>query len=140
MEQSKAQAYDEFNVQFKEFLKDIIPAYPNVIELKIMKAGYKLLKKISKKKPQRTFDYMFGSRYKEQISKRDSDFFASDDFKIEYCSNLKNVWATVDDVNKSHIWNHIALLVKKSEVCNQFREKNKNVESSDEEGSDSEEN
>jgi hypothetical protein len=140
MEQTKVQAYDEFNIQFKEFLKDIIPAYPNVIELKIMKAGYKLLKKISKKKPQHAFDYMFGSRYKEQISKRDSNFFASDSFTLDYCSNLKTVWANMDEVNRSHIWNHISLLVKKSEVCNQFRKKGPNLESSDEEGSDSEEN
>jgi hypothetical protein len=136
----KVQAYVDFNIQFKGFMKDLLTAYPNVTELKIMKAGYKLLKKISKKKPQHAFDSMFATPYREYIDNRDSDFFASDNFKIDYCSNLKTVWKNMDDVNRNHIWDHLTVLLKRSEKCNQFRKKGSNVESSDDGGSDSEEN
>lgn len=126
----KTIAYNEFNKMFKEFVNDLVNSYPDVLELKFMRAGYKVLKKISKKKPQHFFNSIFAQPYRERILARDSDFFSSKDFVIDYCNGLKPIWAKVDDVNKVHIFDHLIVILAQSDKCNKFR-KSQSVESDD---------
>lgn len=130
---AKEQAYLDFNKQLKSLINDLLSVYPDVIEIKLFKAGFKVLKKISKKKPQHVFNMTFALPYKEKIDARDSKYFESDDFKIEYCTNLKTIWIHMDEINKKHVWDHLSILMVKNELCNKFHKNGPLIDSSDEE-------
>lgn len=130
---AKVEAYTNFNTKLKALINDLLLAYPDVTEIKLLKAGFKVLKKVSKKKPQHVFNLLFAAPYKDKIESKDSAFFASNEFSMEYLSNLKNVWINMDEVNRNHVWNHLIGLMAQNEICNKFHKHGPLVDSSDEE-------
>ena len=77
-----AASHREFNKTTKLFIRALIADLPNVSELAILHAAYKLTKTLSKALPSRLFAELLAEPYGERICSRDMAFFMSDAFKV----------------------------------------------------------
>lgn len=126
--------YIKFNRKAKEFLKDITTTFPQLSDLRTMKNALKVIKKISKKTPQRVFEDVV-TPHKQYILARDNDFFLSGKFQNDNLTGLKTIWPSLTDDNRTHIWNHLHILVILSDACKKLESQGTVV--SDEDVSDS---
>jgi hypothetical protein len=109
-----------FNKAFKFMLKDLKRTFPNMNELKIIYAGYKIIKALNKKMVHDLWKEVAETPYGEYLKRHDASFFVDPDFKPAEClspayaalvPSLVETWRHLDDGNKSAIWKHIDVLL-----------------------------
>ena len=115
---------DEFNNTLDEFLQKIINQFPEQSKLKKYHKTFKLTSLYDKSLPIKIY---IGStiNYKEQISKRDSEFFKYKPGFSEYCtkyssfandSGLVERWDGLSDESKNSIWDYVQTLFVMGEM------------------------
>jgi hypothetical protein len=116
--------YKQFNKAFKEMLKDLKRTFPNMNEMKLVYAGYKVVKSLDKKMVNELWREMFETPYRDYIKRHDDSFFTSPDYKLPeglspmYAAVIPTIietWKHLDDPNKAAIWAHIDVLMTLSE-------------------------
>lgn len=110
-----------FNHAFKTFIRDLIRAYPDTTEFKLIHGAYKVLKTINDRLVYVFFQRTLGP-YEEHILRRDDTVFMAPDFTVsdEYrmmLPMLVNVWKSADEDNRTAVWNHMAVLIELGRAC-----------------------
>ena len=75
-----------FNEHFSEFMQDIIRVFPDDNNLQACKLAIEKMRKANPKLIMTSFTQEFVNKYREQISKKNLDFFIDND----YSDDLKN--------------------------------------------------
>jgi hypothetical protein len=125
---SKLHFYELFNEKTDEFFKDLIIAFPNIEQFKILRSGFNLIKNFDHKKPQKIFNSYIGSLYKDMILTKNEEFFLQKkDFDIYYNTEkeywesfinyLRNIWTNVNNTDKESIWKYLHILLILSHKC-----------------------
>lgn len=122
----EADPYKEFNHALKFFMRELMKVFPDVGDLKMLFSLYKMMKTISRKKPQRYFQDLLDGHQSELLSKN-VDYFLSiqpaDATLRKIMGPLKHAYASIDDENKEVIWQHMIALYFLSCKCEQKIEK-----------------
>lgn len=115
--------YKVFCQALKTFIRDLIRVYPDSSELKMVHAGYKIVKTVSKKLVQSLFQTTV-EPYRDYIIKRDDSFFPNftlpDDYGAIYKAllpSLQNMWKGCDDLTRDAVWSHMQVLLVLSDKC-----------------------
>lgn len=114
---------EKFNFLFEEFIDKLITSFDNN-KLRSYRRTFLMMKSVQPKTPANIF--MAGCiNYKEQIKKRDSNFFLTDEKineKSKYFGNfsedcgLNNYWESLSDSTRSAIWEYIQSLFILAEI------------------------
>jgi hypothetical protein len=117
---------DLFNAKAEEFIKELTVSFPNIKQFQTFRSGFNLLKNLDKKKPQNVFNTYVYNEYKDYIVNRNEDFFLNNEVEIistrkdqwlEFISNIRDIWKTLDEDNKDVIWKYFQILVTLNEKC-----------------------
>jgi hypothetical protein len=117
---------DLFNSKAEEFIKELTSSFPDIKQFQTFRSGFNLLKNLDKKKPQDVFNTYVYIEYKDYILQRNEVFFMNNDVEItstrkdqwlEFISNIRDIWKTLDDDNKDVIWKYFQVLVTLNEKC-----------------------
>ena len=134
MEKNK-DCFKIFNHALKEFLNDIIIAFPDATELKAIKLVYKIFKEINRNYPQKQFNQLIVVPYEQALKNRDEDYIMADVKKSldettgtdMVTSILKKAqmsilerWKQLSADQKSTLWDHMDVLVRLNNVCNRL--------------------
>lgn len=119
-----------FNVQFFDFLSDVITIVPNNIDLINAKKSFETIKRLNPTALIKVwFTHVF-IPYKEIIETGDARFFLDKDYKndLSILSNSNDILKIIDtlkselknmgEANQSHSMKYIQILTKLSEVYN----------------------
>lgn len=118
--------YKNFNKAFKMFVRDLMRAYPNHSEFKLMHTGYKMIKTVNKRLVHSLFKSTMKPYY-EQILKKDDSFFLTPDFTIpdDFSAIYKamvpifiRLWKE-SETNREAVWNHMHVLIALSKKCDE---------------------
>ena len=118
--------YKTFNKAFKGLLKDLKRTFPTMAELKIMYAGYKLLKSLNKKMVVNVWRDVIEDLYGDKVKLHDDTFFVDPAFRpsevlspmyAAIVPNLVETWKHLDNENKQAIWLHVDVLLALSQKC-----------------------
>lgn len=109
-----------FNAKLKEFLHDMIQAYPQDKDFRFFKTSLDMVCTLSPKIPQQLFHAHTAAFY-PKIDARDQDFFVEDDefhatlqsqdITGELIDKLRGYWKDMGEENKESIWKYLELLV-----------------------------
>jgi hypothetical protein len=112
--------YKEFNHNLKFFMRELMKVFPQVSEIKLMFALYKLMKTVNKKSPQQYFHSLVDVHSKELLLK-DINYFLSKDFDdpqvTKILEPLKREYVLLDVENQDMIWKHLVVLYHMSIKC-----------------------
>lgn len=117
-----AEEYIAFNKALKNFIKCSMESFPDVIELKLLFATYKMMKTINKKKPYRFFHSMT-EHCQDAILAKDEDYFTNngidcyDQTVLNVINVAKGRWDKLDQDSKNAVWAHLQVLVLLSRKC-----------------------
>lgn len=122
--------YTSLNKQIKTFCRECERSFPDVWCFKAMTAGYKFLKTMNKKLPQKYFHDMFYVPHGEAIKRRDDSTIFSESYQppILYASiinTLKSTWQGLDNQTKDTIFDHVHVLMSLNEKCVEYSEAKK---------------
>jgi hypothetical protein len=119
-----------FNIQFFDFLSDVITIVPNNIDLINAKKSFETIKRLNPTALIKVwFTHVF-IPYKEIIETGDARFFLDKDYKndLSILSNSNDILKIIDtlkselknmgEANQSHSMKYIQILTKLSEVYN----------------------
>jgi hypothetical protein len=121
--------FELFNQKSEEFVSELITAYPDIVEFKKFKTGIRLLTSINIKTPQMMFKKNQVASLKDNILKKNEDFFMNFDIKsdtkhsndydewVDFINRLKSIWINLDETNKETIWKYFRVLVLLSDKC-----------------------
>lgn len=119
--EAKKAVYKDFNKALKTFIREMMVVYPEVKELKMMIAMYKVIKTISYKRPQRIFNSFVAEKYSQNIIDGDFDVFLQESFTYDgfndICDGLKKAFKEVDEQNKKIIRDHLLVLLCLNKKC-----------------------
>lgn len=115
-------AFEKFNRLCFMFLQDINDICP---ELKEQIVGLRLAMNVANAAAQSNSQLMFDmhvcSPYSSYIFAKDDRFMSdvmSDEIKARSIIDLvKQIWTTLDDTNKSHVWRYLQNLCTLSDAC-----------------------
>jgi hypothetical protein len=118
--------FECFNEKLKEFLNDLVSAFPELKHLSVMKNGLNLAINLDVKLPQKIFNDNIRENYETRIVNKDEQFFLSEDYEhiankhnldLDIVSKLKGIWKTLDADNKEVIWKYLQVLVVLNKRC-----------------------
>ena len=117
--------YECFNTKLEEFLNDLLTAFPEFKDFKVLKHGINLAKTIDAKMPANVFLQHMTDEYEKNILSRDDAFFMNEDYAyvadmgvdLDIISKLKTLWGQLDDSNKESVWKYLQVLVLLSRKC-----------------------
>ena len=121
-------AYKDFNSAAKYFIRDLMTSYPEFPEFKTLFTIYKIVKSINKKAPQRYLRDLVLERCKVQIMQEDDSLFDAGVIDINELplpvkllltdfNNIKEIWTSLEEKDKSAIWKHLKVLTILSIRC-----------------------
>lgn len=120
--------YILFNEKLNEFFTDIIAVFPDIKDFKTFKSGLSVLKNINVKSPQIIFNNHILNKFKEEIYKKDENFFLNEaeydilsketDYWLDFIKQIKNIWKTMSEENKEIVWKYLHILCILSDKCN----------------------
>lgn len=114
--------YKEFNKAAKALIKDIILVFPEADILKLISCYFAMLKRVSKKRPQRYFCQIVEIPHGQYIINKDVEYFTSDRFQSNDWKALvdftREKLRSLDQKNIDTLFNHLVLLVALSKKCN----------------------
>lgn len=122
----------KFNMTIGNLIDDLLVICNNKFNhLEVFKTQFELLKSVNPRKIIEQFLINI-QPYKEKIKSRDEKFFIEKNYKedvdknvsdesysqssLDEILNLKLIWNTLDDSNKSIIWDYFNVLVKLTEL------------------------
>lgn len=108
----------------KDFLRDLMRTYPDVSELKVVFACYKVIKLTGKKNVHRVWQEV-SSPYLGFIRARDESFISAGNvvlpsgyaFYSAYVPVFRSMWLSMPPQNKDAVWAHLHNLVVLGELC-----------------------
>jgi len=120
--------YNLFNNKLNEFFTDLITVFPDIKEFQTFQSGLSVLKNVNVKSPQIIFNNHILNKFKEEILKKDENFFLNEaeydilvketDYWLDFIKQLKIIWKTMSDENKEIIWKYLHILCILSDKCN----------------------
>ena len=126
----KEECVNVFNTKLREFVNDLIRAYPADEDLKKFKTTINMLLVMSDNQIIKLYNEYVCSKYKTQILAKDEDFFMKHDYKDEVNNSdysyefteqlidkIKSYWCTMTDDNKKIVWTYFTLLTK---LCEKY--------------------
>ena len=121
-----ASPYNIFNKQLKTFFRECDRTFPDLMCFKFIIGGYKFLKSMNKKLPQKYFQELFIIPHAEAVSRRSDETIFSDSYvpPVLYASvinTLKATWQTLDEATKNTIYDHLGVLITLNEKCIEYR-------------------
>ena len=117
--------YKKFNKALKSFLKQLKKEFPHVSEFSKAYDLFYILRKVNPGKAQRIFHKNLGS-FQDYVINRNDEFFIKNHFNYKQnsefdvenlISTLRGLWCSLDDDNKTAIWDHITVIVALSNNC-----------------------
>jgi hypothetical protein len=117
---------DMFNQKLEEFFKELCESFPEIKHFTYVKSGFAFWKNLDDRKPQEFFNNYVYTKYKDQIKNRNEDFFLETKYEIysnskeywmEFIDNIRQIWATLDEDNKTVIWKYFMILIVLNEKC-----------------------
>ena len=119
---SKEILYNLLNEKMIELMTNLISAFPDLNDFKLIKKGTIMLSTLDYKNPYKIFRDYVNVKYKEQIMNKDDAFFLNTveyeiydqenkDYWKDFIEQLKRVWVTLDDTNKENIWKYLQIFV-----------------------------
>jgi hypothetical protein len=119
--------YDSFNSKALELFTDLSNSFPNLTEFKKLKTGLIMMSNIDVKSPERIFKKFISDKFRQQILSKDEEFFLKHneyeiwsnrkDYWLDFISQIKDVWSTIDNDNKEIIWKYFHILIILSDKC-----------------------
>lgn len=110
-----------FNQKLKEFIQDLIRAYPNDRDFKLWKTSLDMLVNMKPDIPQQLF-HQHTEKYFPRIQARDDAFFihnsefhdtlSQNDITGEIIDRIHNYWENTADADKEVIWQYLDLLIQ----------------------------
>lgn len=123
---SKSKCIVEFALGVKEFIRELMHAFPGVMEFKLIFAAYKVVKSFGKKHVYNAWREVVDEDMEVLLCKRDDKVLMSPDFHMPgpysslydgYLPTFRRLWATMTDENKDAVWRHFERLVTLSCKC-----------------------
>lgn len=112
-----APLFKEFNKSVKLFVNDLVTTFPDIEHFKLLQASYHVTKNIHRKLPYKMTNEHLLQKYGKQIIERDESYFLSDKFTNDFWPGLvdviKQLYVSLDAVNKKAIWDHLENLYNK---------------------------
>lgn len=119
--EQRREVFKEFNRGLKKFIREMIEVYPEIKELKMMLAAYKVMKTLSYKRPQRVFNSLIADKHSADIINGNFDVFLDESFTYDgfsdICEGLKKAFKGVDNANKQAIRDHMLALLYLNKKC-----------------------
>ena len=128
--------YDIFNTKLNEFMVDLIKTFPDDVDFKLFRNSLKLLIMADNRKPQQLFSKYLTKTYRENIQKRNDEFFINtkyedikdkevndnksddkDNINRQLLDKLKGYWGILNEANRDIIWKYFEILVKIHDKC-----------------------
>lgn len=137
--------YKQFNKAVKALIKELVAHFPDDDMMKLISCSFAIMKRLSKKKPQKYFFKVVEDPHGHAIDKRDTNYFQSDTFTSPswpaLVSFIKEKLRVIDRENLDKLFDHLAELIKCSKQCQEYREQKggNNIRASASLESDSEE-
>jgi hypothetical protein len=110
-----------FNKKADEFFKDLSVAFPHIQQFKTFKTAFTMMQNLDERKPITVFNTYVYAPYRDIIMKKEESFFLNNEFDLsgsskqehwqDFIHNLRVVWATLDEDNKSTIWKYFQVLI-----------------------------
>lgn len=119
---------EEFNKATSVFLKALLLMQPTILEFKLIRIGFKVIKKLNAKLPLALWRATVEDPYESYIISRDDSFFvnaafeAPNDYSLLYrkmVPMLVDVWIRSSDNDKNTVWEHLQRLLNLSKKCRQ---------------------
>jgi len=119
-----------FNIQFFNFLDDVIKVFPDKDELKVGKKSFETIKRANPTIILKIWFTHVYSVYKESIDNGDVEYFIKKDYQqdlqslanngevLKIINTLRQPISEMDDVNKQHTVKYLQVLSKLSELYN----------------------
>jgi hypothetical protein len=111
----EAERFKAFNHAIKTFLRELMTRFPDIPELKLTFAGYKVLKTVNKKSPCTVFMRLITEEGVPFVLKKDDSYFMRPNLDIDPC--LRGIaiaatreWSKLEPVSKEAIWQHMSLM------------------------------
>lgn len=109
-----------FNNIIINFIDDCILVFPEEDDFKVFKRGLNVLIKFNPKKILNIFK-QYLVLYRQKIEEKNEDFFLENDYDIvkkyndkeifDIIDKIKKHWRTLDNTNKTKIWDYLILLI-----------------------------
>lgn len=121
---------DRFNSTTEDFLTQLVETFPNVSQFQQFKTGFVLLKTVSNKQPQSIFDSYIAAKYRDQIMKKDEQFFMTEKYDIDstekdhwesFIETICGLWKSLTEENKDKIWQFFRVLIVLNDKCNSMQ-------------------
>jgi len=113
--------YKRFNKHFKEFIRELMKTYPHVTEYKVMLAGYKITKTISKKLPFKIWTDVINEDMRVVIVNKDPSKILDPNFNVseyEYVINMmRREWPNMNTHSQEMVWQHMNVLMILADDC-----------------------
>lgn len=119
-----------FNEHFSEFMQDIIRVFPHDNNLQACKLAIEKMRKANPKLIMISFTQEFVHKYREQISKKNLDFFINNDYSddvknssnssliLEKINMLREPIRNMNDADKDKTTQYMQNLMKLSDLYN----------------------
>lgn len=120
---SKSTYTKTFNKQIKNFFKQITEVYPDLKEIKQIKAQLNMALIANEEIAIKNFNIHLVNKYEKQILSQDENFFLNFDLSgtvLSELNHLKTVYTSASDNTKQCIWKYckvLTLLSKKYANC-----------------------
>jgi hypothetical protein len=113
-----------FNNVLINFIEDCILVFPEEDDFKVFKRGLNVLIKFNPKKIVTIFK-QYLVLYRTKIIEKNEDFFLENDYEevqkyndkeiFDIINKIKKYWITLDNNNKTKIWDYLVLLINISD-------------------------